>query len=206
MTSTFGIFLVTISVLYGTTFAAGPCRLTRADIEGPYYIKGAPAKQDSVLCDLVQSGNGTKMIVKGRVTSDDCQSGVQAHLDVWQANSNGKYALAPGDYHCRGKFTTDPQGYYQIETVIPGYYLDGSAFRPAHIHWKITALNEPDVTLTTQLYFQHDPYLADKDPCSPYCHSGDPTITEEEVKTDKNTVTVQWDVVLRQNHQGKYAA
>jgi len=38
---------------------------------------------------------------------------------------------------------------------VPGHYLDGAAFRPAHIHLKVAALGGD---LTTQLYFEGDPY------------------------------------------------
>jgi len=201
------IFDVRISVAVWLTLCAlaysadSPCRVTMADIEGPYYIQGAPEKNDSILCDIKESGNGTKFIVKGRVTQDDCRTGIQALLDVWSANAFGEYALSPGDYRCRGIFTTDPEGYYQIDTVLPGWYLTGDSYRPAHIHWKITSLDRPDETLTTQLYFEHDPYLADKDPChNTGCHSGDPTLTVplNRSVSDKNTFSAEWNIVLRQ--------
>jgi hypothetical protein len=42
-----------------------------------------------------------------------------------------------------------------FETILPGKYLNGSQYRPSHIHFKITPPGFP--TLITQLYFQGDP-------------------------------------------------
>ncbi len=44
-------------------------------------------------------------------------------------------------------------------------------FRPAHIHFKVS---HPDYeTLTTQLYFEGDPYLGQNDACGRGCNSDD---------------------------------
>jgi protocatechuate 3,4-dioxygenase beta subunit len=53
---------------------------------------------------------------------------------------------------------THRDGTYRIETVVPGHYLNGDNYRPAHIHVKVRARNRPE--LTTQLYFEGDPYNA----------------------------------------------
>jgi len=45
--------------------------------------------------------------------------------------------------------------------MVPGFYLNGSQFRPAHLHLKVRVQDEE--RLTTQLYFEDDPYL-DADP------------------------------------------
>jgi hypothetical protein len=41
-----------------------------------------------------------------------------------------------------------------FESIYPGKYLNGIAYRPAHIHFKITPPSYP--VLITQLYFQGD--------------------------------------------------
>ena len=46
-----------------------------------------------------------------------------------------------------------------FETIQPGKYLNGSKYRPSHIHFKITPPDYP--TITTQLYFQGDTSIAD---------------------------------------------
>ncbi len=40
--------------------------------------------------------------------------------------------------------------------IVPGRYLNGSRYRPAHVHVKLSAPGHPP--LTTQLYFPEDPY------------------------------------------------
>ena len=47
-------------------------------------------------------------------------------------------------------------GSYSFKTIIPGHYLNGSQYRPAHIHVTVTAAGHK--SLTTQLYFEGDPY------------------------------------------------
>jgi len=207
----YGILVLIVFAIghQGVTLASrSTCRPTMADIEGPYYMEGAPFRNSSILCNLTGGDNGTNLIIKGRVTDEDCRTGVEALLDIWQANSAGAYALSPGDYTCRGKMMTDPKGYFVVHTVLPGWYLEGGGYRPAHIHWKISRSSHPQDILTTQLYFQHDPYLADKDPCSSFCHSGDSTITvpiQRGLAKKNDTVVVLWGIVLRQAQKGNRA-
>ena len=51
---------------------------------------------------------------------------------------------------------TDAKGAYRFETIIPGHYLNGPQYRPAHIHVKVHVGGSE--LLTTQLYFEGDPY------------------------------------------------
>ena len=61
----------------------------------------------------------------------------------------------------RGQMATDDKGEYSFHTLKPGWYLNGSAFRPSHIHVKIWVKGVEQ--LTTQLYFEGDPFI-DADP------------------------------------------
>lgn len=98
-----------------------------------------------------------------------------AMLDVWQANGIGEYSgFHPGvpESNLRGRFTTDADGRFGFETVVPAPYeipkagatgvflsaLGRSAFRPGHVHFKVT--HEDARPLTTQVYFKGDPYIA----------------------------------------------
>ena len=79
-------------------------------------------------------------------------------VDVWQANPSGAYDNATPDFNYRGRQQTDATGNYSFTSVEPGWYLNGSQYRPRHIHFRVTA---PGYTeLITQLYFQNDPYIA----------------------------------------------
>ena len=59
-------------------------------------------------------------------------------------------------YRFRGALTTDAQGRWELRTIVPGRYLNGDRYRPAHVHVKLRAAGYR--ALTTQLYFAGDPY------------------------------------------------
>jgi catechol 1,2-dioxygenase len=139
------------------------CFATETNIEGPYYRAGAPVRDD-----LTDTGMpGTRLIVSGRILGPDCQTAVEgAALDVWQADSDGHYdndhhslaAMGTGPFRLRAKLTAGAGGSFRFRTIIPGRYLNGPQYRPAHIHVKVTAAGH--VPLTTQLYFEGDPHNA----------------------------------------------
>jgi protocatechuate 3,4-dioxygenase beta subunit len=136
------------------------CTRTAPNIEGPYYRPGAPMRSD--LVDPAMQG--TRLVVSGRVVGDDCSSPLEnAMIDVWQADADGHYdndQLAghrtPGPLFLRGKLATAKGGAYEVKTIIPGRYLNGAQYRPSHVHVKVSAPGYR--TLTTQLYFEGDPY------------------------------------------------
>ena len=52
---------------------------------------------------------------------------------------------------------TSPASFrWELRSIIPGRYLNGDRFRPAHVHVKLRARGHRE--LTTQLYFAGDPY------------------------------------------------
>src|SRR5690606_34392367 len=85
-----------------------------------------------------------------------------AVLDFWQADDDGGYdndgvADPPaGEFVLRGKVESDAAGGFSLKTIIPGHYLNGNQYRPAHIHVTVSAPGF--ASLTTQLYFEGDPY------------------------------------------------
>jgi protocatechuate 3,4-dioxygenase beta subunit len=58
----------------------------------------------------------------------------------------------------RGKLRADASGAFRVRTIVPGRYLNGAQYRPAHVHVKVSAPGF--LPLTTQLYFPGDPYNA----------------------------------------------
>ena len=131
------------------------CKLTESDMLGPFYKEGAPFKQR--LDEGVKKGE--RLIITGKVTDTRCQPIKNAVLDIWQANSTGKYDNE--GFTLRGKINTDNDGNYVIDTIVPKEYAAGDINRPGHIHLKVGAPNQP--ILTTQLYFEGDPYLTDRE-------------------------------------------
>lgn len=128
---------------------------TADNIEGPFYKSGAPHR--AILA--TSKDRGVPFAVSGLVMGTDCKPLAGADLDIWQADASGAYDN--DGFRFRGALTTDAQGRWQLRTIIPGRYLNGSQYRPAHIHVKVRAKDRAE--LTTQLYFAGDPYNA-KDP------------------------------------------
>ena len=123
---------------------------TADNIEGPFYKRGAPNR--SVL--VAPGDKGERLALGGRVMSTSCEPIGDAVIDIWQADARGGYDL--DGFRFRGALTTDAQGRWQVRTIIPGRYLNGNRYRPAHLHIKLRAKGYRP--LTTQLYFEGDPY------------------------------------------------
>ncbi len=127
------------------------CLPTVPNTEGPFYLAGAPNR--SVL--ITPETPGTRLEITGRVLEDTACAPLNfATLEVWQANAEGQYD-AQG-FRLRGQLNTGKDGRFEIATIVPGRYRNGANFRPAHIHVKVSAFGHQ--TLTTQLYFEGDPF------------------------------------------------
>ncbi len=124
--------------------------VTADNIEGPYYKAGAP--ETSLLADPDEPG--THLVLEGLVLGAGCGALRDVELDIWHADAAGGYDNR--GYHLRGKVATDADGRWQVRTIVPGRYLNGRQYRPAHLHFKLRAAGHR--ALTTQLYFDGDPY------------------------------------------------
>ncbi len=123
---------------------------TANNIEGPFYKRGAPHR--SVLVEPKDAGE--RLLLAGTLRTTACDPIGGATIDVWQANAAGEYDLE--GFRFRGALTTDARGRWELRSIVPGRYLNGDRYRPAHIHIKIKA--KGFAVLTTQLYFAGDPY------------------------------------------------
>jgi protocatechuate 3,4-dioxygenase beta subunit len=139
--------------------AAQICEPTADNIEGPYFKDGAPHR--AVLAG--KGDDGERLALGGRVLSTGCAPLAGVVIDLWHADAAGGYDMK--SYRWRGKLTTDADGRWSVATIIPGRYLNGKRYRPAHIHAMLRA--DGHRPLTTQLYFEGDPY-----------NDGDPFIVE----------------------------
>lgn len=132
---------------------------TAANIEGPFYKKGAPHR--AVLA--TDKDRGERLVVTGTVRDDACDPIAGAEMEIWQADATGAYDN--DGFRFRGTLITDKHGLWELHSITPGRYLNGDRYRPAHIHVKLHAPGHR--ALTTQLYFKGDPY-----------NDGDPFIVE----------------------------
>jgi len=129
------------------------CDETTLDLygQGPFYTPNAPQLVNNQLASADEPG--TKLILSGIARSLDCTSVIANMLiDVWHANDAGAYDNS--GFNLRGKTYTNDVGFYQIETILPGKYLNGASYRPRHIHFRLTP---PGGSMRiTQLYFEGD--------------------------------------------------
>jgi protocatechuate 3,4-dioxygenase beta subunit len=126
---------------------------------------------DPVDSDLTRCGPlGERIIVTGRLLGPDGRPIRDQLVEIWQANSAGRYAhdadqhAAPLDpnFTGAGRCLTDTDGRYRFVTIKPGAYPWGNhrnAWRPAHIHLSVFGRAFPE-RLVTQMYFPGDPLLA----------------------------------------------
>ncbi|GAA3056110.1 hypothetical protein GCM10010464_21120 [Pseudonocardia yunnanensis] len=112
---------------------------------------------------------GERIVVSGRVLDTSGRPITRNLVEIWQANSAGRYA-APADHYDgpldpnftgTGRCLTDTDGWYRFTTIMPGSHRSDhrcDAWRPPHIHFSVmgTTFNQ---RLITQMYFPGDPLL-----------------------------------------------
>ena len=145
------------------------CEGTPDNIEGPFWREDVPIRND---LDLY-GHEGLSLTISGTVKDLDCNALPGAIVEIWHAypstvavedlesGDSVDYDHTSEEMEYRGQMATDDKGQYSFHTLKPGWYLNGSTFRPAHIHVKIWV--QGTERLTTQLYFEGDP-LIDTDP------------------------------------------
>ncbi len=145
---------------------------TPGQILGPFYPVLKPLDQDADLTTIAGKpgrAEGQVLHVMGRVVNLAGQPVQGARVEIWQANTHGRYTHpsdtnpAPLDPHFEGfaVLTTDEEGRYRFKTIKPGAYpASADRMRPPHIHFEVTGKSN---RLVTQMYFAGEPWN-DKDP------------------------------------------
>jgi len=144
---------------------------TLSEITGPVYGHDDIAPGDNDLtCQHAGEPVGERIIVNGRVLDDGGHPVRSTLIEIWQANSAGRYFHHKDDHPAPldptftggGRTLTDENGFYQFVTIKPGAYPwrnHENAWRPAHIHFSL--FGPAFVTrLITQMYFPGDPLFA----------------------------------------------
>lgn len=154
---------------------------------------------------------GPRIIVHGRVLDENARPVPHTLVEIWQANSGGRYRhkkdsyLAPIDpnFGGCGRTLTDENGYYAFRTIKPGAYPWRNyvnSWRPAHIHISVFGRSFSQ-RLITQMYFEGDPLI---DICPIVKTIPDPEAIDQLVaRMDLNgtipmdTMAWKFDIVLR---------
>lgn len=135
---------------------------TPAQSSGPFYPHIKPADIDMDLTILEGARDralGQVIEVSGRVLSIKGHPLAGALVEIWQADSNGRYnhpgdgkkALRDRNFQGYGAVRTGRQGEYRFRTVRPRFYETGFGARTPHIHFRVVAGNS--LELVTQMYF-----------------------------------------------------
>jgi len=159
---------------YGSTLKRAPSQPlillphTLSETTGPVFGHVAVSDIDS---DLTRrhAGEplGERIIVTGRVLDEDGRPVPHTLIEIWQANSAGRYVHvrdqhpAPLDpnFTGAGRAVTDAEGRYRFVTIKPGAYPwrnHHNAWRPGHIHFSLFGPSFLSRVIT-QMYFPGDP-------------------------------------------------
>jgi protocatechuate 3,4-dioxygenase, beta subunit len=156
--------LVTLALSLAVAGGAWAASLapTPEQTPGPFYPSVLPEDRDADL--VVIKGRdgraqGTVLLLNGRVTDTDGNPVGDALVEIWQADSYGRYLPpkdgAPGqrdaNFQGYGQSRTDATGTYRFRTIRPVPYES----RPPHVHFQIT--HPRFRPLVTQMYVVGEP-------------------------------------------------
>jgi protocatechuate 3,4-dioxygenase beta subunit len=181
------------------------------ELESPAFGHRDVARVESDLT-VQHSGEplGERMVVTGRVLDGEGRPVRHQLVELWQANSSGRYVHqrdqhpAPLDpnFTGAGRCITDEDGVYRFTTIKPGAYPwknHLNAWRPAHIHFSLFG-NAFTQRLVTQMYFPGDPLF----PLDPIYQSipdqaaRDRLVAayDHDLSTPEWSLGYRWDIVL----------
>ncbi|KAI0638639.1 Intradiol ring-cleavage dioxygenase [Trametes polyzona] len=127
------------------------------DVEGPFYIIGAPSRQiddgKAVLASPEQIENFGPFLFVFDVKDAKGDPVPNATLDWWQADPDGNYYFK--SWTLRGKVTTDAQGRVEVLSVRPGDYgapIKALGRRSGHVHLVVSGAKGKHRDMTTQVY------------------------------------------------------
>jgi hydroxyquinol 1,2-dioxygenase len=151
-----------------------PAGATENTVFGPFHVDGAPERGMGASISL--DGKGESCLYEGRVIDLHGEPIEGARIDVWSDNAEGFYDVQQPDiqpkWNNRGIFTTGKDGKYSFIGIKPVSYpipddgpvgqmlhhLGRHPYRPAHIHYLVTA--EGYQKVVTHTFVGDDPYLA----------------------------------------------
>ncbi|KAI1331148.1 Intradiol ring-cleavage dioxygenase [Xylariaceae sp. FL0255] len=173
------------SKLLQRTSGPGQTAATPSAVLGPFYRANAAVLENGSSI-ISPSTTGTEWYkeaeplltyISGRVLSAKTREPIPgAVVDVWLAGPNGLYEQqdeTQPDMNLRGRFRTDGDGGYAMYALRPTAYpipydgpagrlltlLDRSPYRPAHIHFIVSAPGYR--ALTTQVFDREDGHTGD---------------------------------------------
>jgi protocatechuate 3,4-dioxygenase beta subunit len=183
-----------------------PARRETADlITGPFYPRVKPSDKDadlSIVRGHHQRAAGQLVQLSGRVTNLKGEPLRNAPIQIWQANTHGRYAH-PSDpnthlsldsgFQGYALLRTDNEGRYRFTTIKPGpYSTPRGDMRAPHIHFEIEGQFDRKVT---QLFFPNEP-LNDKDRHLNSVRRPETLIANVSASPTGSELVARWDIVV----------
>jgi len=184
-----------------------PSPPTPGTILGPFYPVLKPLERDGDLTRVRGRrgrAKGQIIHVAGRVLTPHGEPVRGARVELWQANSLGRYdhpsdtnsAPLDPDFQGYGVQVTDRDGRFRFKTIKPGPYPFDKWIRTPHLHFDATGRTDRRVT---QLFFAGEP-LNDQD----FVLQSVPRNRERLIAQllpapegeERGSQLVQWDIVL----------
>ncbi|MFN2098820.1 hypothetical protein [Altererythrobacter sp. MF3-039] len=135
--------------------------ITPGSTIGPFYPAGYRGETDADLSRIAghtERAKGQVIEVMGRVLDRNGNPITGAKLEIWQANTHGRYAhpedvaTMPLDPDFQGFATihTGSDGSWKITTIKPGTYDSPIGYRTPHIHMDVSGMTSRNIM---QMYF-----------------------------------------------------
>jgi protocatechuate 3,4-dioxygenase beta subunit len=161
-----------LGAISGSASAQDACGVTPMQTTGPFFPVFEQVDKDVDLTRMTGHGTaarGEVIRVQGRVLDTSCKPIEGVLVDVWQADSNGRYghpadpnpARPDPNFQGWGQAVTDVEGRYSFKTIKPAAYpmeflADGkpdksAGYRTPHIHFRASRRGYTE--LATQMYF-----------------------------------------------------
>jgi len=189
-------------------FAQQRPRRTPDQIVGPFYPLMRPLDDDADLLTVKgRSGRAAGQIIylSGRVFDLKANPVSGAVVEIWQANTHGRYTH-PNDrnpspldpnFEGYGTYKTEADGRFRFKTIKPGSYLTPSSgvMRTPHIHFQVTS---GPIRFVTQMYFEGEK-LNDTDSELQSAAYKDMLVAKILPPTkdlEPNSLIAHWDIIL----------
>ncbi len=174
--------------------------VTPSQTVGPFFHIGL---ERSAVSNLAAGVVAEPIEIMGRVLDGDGQPVIDALIEIWQANADGKYAH-PEDTQGKplqtnfkgyGRLATDANGAFRFTTIKPGPVPGPIGFSQApHIAVNVF-MRGLLKQLVTRIYFLDDPRNGDDAVLNRVPPERRPTLLAKPVAGNRALLT--WDIVLQ---------